>query len=99
MKKQKTLLLILMLLMAVASTATVYAQTGGDYDLSWWTVDGGGGQLSGDGYTLTGTIGQPDAGNLGNLSGDDYTLSGGFWSHFSEWLLDFIEIYLPLIAR
>ena len=96
MKKQKTLLLILMLLMAVASTATVYAQTGGDYDLSWWTVDGGGGQLSGDGYTLTGTIGQPDA---ANISGDDYTLSGGFWSRFTEWLLDSIEIYLPLIVR
>jgi len=49
---------------------------GTGYDISWFTVDGGGG-LSGDGsYALTGTVGQPDA---GALTGDVYTLAGGFW--------------------
>ena len=48
----------------------------GDYDLSWWTVDGGSGESSGGSYTLAGTIGQPDA---GALSGGSYTLVGGFW--------------------
>ena len=46
------------------------------FDLSWWTVDGGGGSLDGGGYSLSGTTGQPDA---GALSGGAYTLSGGFW--------------------
>lgn len=46
------------------------------YDLSWWTVDGGGGQSSGGVYTLSGTVGQADA---GALSGGNYTIAGGFW--------------------
>ncbi|GAH65137.1 unnamed protein product, partial [marine sediment metagenome] len=52
------------------------AQSGGDYELSWSTIDGGGGTSSGGPYTLTGTIGQPDA---DWASGGDYELLGGFW--------------------
>jgi len=48
-----------------------------DYDLSWHTIDGGGGTSSGDAFTLSGTIGQPDA---GSMSGGDFTLVGGFWA-------------------
>jgi hypothetical protein len=33
------------------------AQTGGPYELTWSTIDGGGGQSSGGPYVLTGTIG------------------------------------------
>jgi hypothetical protein len=50
------------------------------YDLAWWTIDGGGGTSSGGTYSVTGTIGQPDA---GVLSGGNYTLEGGFWSAFA----------------
>ena len=46
------------------------------YDLSWWTVDGGGGNASGGPYALGGTVGQPDA---GTLTGGDYSLRGGLW--------------------
>ena len=55
--------------------AGALAQTGGGFDLSWSTVDGGGGASSG-GFSLEGTIGQPDA---GTLSGGGFTLQGGFW--------------------
>jgi len=49
----------------------------GGYNLSWWTVDGGGGSFSsGPGYSLGGTLGQPDA---GVLNGPGYTLTGGLW--------------------
>ncbi len=48
---------------------------GGDFDLSWYTIDGGGGTSTGDGFVLRGTIGQPDA---GTLSGGDFELRGGF---------------------
>ena len=63
------------------------------YDLSWWTVDGGGhtGDSSGT-YTLSGTVGQPDAGVLAQ---GDYTLYGGFWSAVRTKL----RVYLPLISR
>ncbi len=46
------------------------------YDLSWYTIDGGGATSSvGGEYSLGGTIAQPDA---GTLTGGVYTLSGGF---------------------
>lgn len=79
----------LLLLVSSVSAATLDA----DYDLSWWTVDGGGVTLStGEGYSLGGTIGQPDA---GVLTGDGYTLAGGFWSG----ALVGYRIYLPLVVR
>jgi hypothetical protein len=46
------------------------------YSIDWWTIDGGGGTSSNGPYTLTGTIGQPDA---GVMSGGNFTLVGGFW--------------------
>lgn len=46
------------------------------YAIDWYTIDGGGGTSSGGGYTLSGTIGQSDA---GTLVGGNYVLQGGFW--------------------
>ncbi len=57
-------------------TAHALAQSGGDYTLTWSTIDGGGGTSSGGAYVLTGTIGQPDA---AWSSGGQYELLGGFW--------------------
>jgi hypothetical protein len=48
----------------------------GRYEISWSTIDGGGGVSSGGQYVVTGTIGQPDA---GYSAGGDYELIGGFW--------------------
>ena len=60
------------------------------YALDWWTVDGGGGALSGGAYTLMGTAGQPDAGPV--LEGGGYALVGGFWNAAAE-----CRVYLPLV--
>jgi hypothetical protein len=46
------------------------------YSIDWFTVDGGGGTSSGGTFSVTGTIGQPDA---GHMSGGSYTIDGGFW--------------------
>jgi uncharacterized repeat protein (TIGR01451 family) len=49
------------------------------YDINWWTVDGGGAMnATGGTYTLSGTIGQPDAG--GPATGGSFTLHSGFWA-------------------
>ena len=67
--------------------------TGATYDLSWWTVDGGGQTFStGGDYTLSGTGGQPDA---GVLEGNGYTLTGGFWGGAAAQY----NVYLPLVVR
>ena len=63
---------------ACALSATpIHAQSGGQFELSWSTIDGGGGRSSGGQFTLNGTIGQPDA---GVLAGGNFKLDGGFWS-------------------
>jgi hypothetical protein len=72
------------------------ALAAGSYDLSWWTVDGGGGTSNGGGYTLNGTLGQPDAGTL--ASGGAYTLAGGFW-HGGVAASPELIIYLPLLTK
>jgi hypothetical protein len=64
------------------------SQTGGQYDLGWNTIDGGGGVSSGGEYILRGTIGQPDA---GVMSGGDYELAGGFWSSIPVCIVDFYQ--------
>jgi hypothetical protein len=64
------------LFVALAIVGITYAQSGGDYILTWSTIDGGGGQSASGQYALSGTIGQPDA---GSMSGGQYELLGGFW--------------------
>ena len=77
--------------------AAVYAQSSSSYELSWWTVDGGGGNLSGAGYTLNGSAGQPDAGIMEN---DGYTLGGGFWAGVAHsGGAAPTAVYLPLVMR
>ena len=46
-------------------------------DMSWWTVDSGGGVSSGGSFSLEGTIGQPESGVSSHCG---YVLSGGHWS-------------------
>ena len=47
------------------------------FAIDWFSIDGGGGTSAGGVFSLSGTIGQPDA---GTLTGDNFTLEGGFWS-------------------
>ncbi len=50
---------------------------GQSYSIDWSTIDGGSGTSTGGGYSVSGSIGQPDA---GKMSGGIFTLDGGFWS-------------------
>jgi hypothetical protein len=60
---------------AFALVASIVLAT--PYAIDWWTVDGGGGTSTGGGYTVSGTIGQPDAG--GPMTNGQYSVTGGFW--------------------
>ena len=57
----------------------------GQFSIDWHTVDGGGGISEGGGFTVQGTIGQPDA---GAMAGGDYLLAGGFWPAFTFCFVD-----------
>jgi hypothetical protein len=72
----KAMLLALLVILTTALTAR--AQTAQNYSIDWHKVAGGGGTSTGAGYSLSGTIGQHDAG--GPLIGGNFSLTGGFWS-------------------
>ena len=78
MKKQFYAIAGLVSALLLLGVVIVQAQSGGGYDLSWWTTDGGSGTVSGGGYLLQGTAGQPDAGTPATAGG--YTLTSGFWT-------------------
>ena len=70
---------------------------GGGFDLTWFTVDGGGASgLGGGGFTLSGTAGQPEA---GATSGGGYALVGGFWAGLGGQPEPRAYLYLPLVLR
>jgi hypothetical protein len=94
-KMRRGVLLLLGAGVLLLSVGLVALAQGG-YELSWWTVDGGGYIYStGGGYELGGTAGQPDA---GVLAGGGYTLGGGFWRGGKVVLPPF-HVYLPLVVR
>lgn len=65
------------LALILALTTVAWAD---DFEIGWWTVDGGGHMWStGGGFSLGGTIGQPDA-NPGPLTSEALSLVGGFWA-------------------
>jgi len=48
------------------------------YSVDWYKIAGGGGTSTGGLYSVSGTIGQPDASDA--MTGGNYSLTGGFWS-------------------
>jgi hypothetical protein len=67
----------LVLALALAAVG-VRAQS---YSIDWSTIDGGGGTSTGGVYSVSGTIGQPDAGPA--MTGGSFSVTGGFWSLLS----------------
>ena len=70
----KKLLILLALLIPMIS----FAQS---YSIDWHKISGGGGTSSGGQYSLSGTIGQPDASSA--MTGGSYSLTGGFWALYT----------------
>ena len=78
------------LVFAASIIAPGLSHAGDDYRIDWYTVDGGGGtSTSADqSYSLSGTIGQPDAEVVSLCSADGgagcanatYEVTGGFWA-------------------
>ena len=70
--------LTLSLLSAFCFQLSAFSQS---YSIDWSTLDGGGGTSTGGVYSVTGTIGQPDAG--GPMTNGQYSVIGGFWASAS----------------
>ncbi len=103
MKRKVTRIVLAIFVLSIAlafSQVTISAQTGGTYDLTWSSLDGGGAMPAGSTggtYSLGGTIGQADA---GPLTGGNYQLSGGFWLALVSALPSSnFNLYLPIILK
>ena len=68
-------------IMVALALALPLLATAQSYSINWYKVAGGGGTATGGVYSLSGTIGQPDA--SAQMSGGSYSLTGGFWAIIS----------------
>jgi hypothetical protein len=93
MKKATIFLMLVLLLFLVVAFAF---QQG--YEINWWSVDGGAGTSTGDGFSVSGIIGQPDAGPA--MSSDTYTVTGGYWHAGLDPVIHGDQlVFLPLLMR
>jgi hypothetical protein len=60
---------------------TASLASGQTYSIDWYKIAGGGGTSSNGQYSVSGTIGQHDAGGL--MIGGGYSATGGFWSLYA----------------
>jgi len=68
----------LKLISALASAFVACTALADDpFDLSWFSIDGGGGSSTNGIFTINGTIGQPDAGR--STAPPFFSLMGGYW--------------------
>ena len=51
------------------------------YTIDWYKIAAGGGTSTNGQYSVSGTLGQPDAGSA--MSGGGYSLTGGFWALYA----------------
>jgi hypothetical protein len=70
--------LVLGALLVFAGAFALRAQ---NYSIDWHKVSGGGGSSTGGVYSVSGTVGQHDAG--GPMTGGSYSLYGGFWALYA----------------
>jgi hypothetical protein len=78
--RRPVIAILIALALGHAAPPNARAQTGGPYALTWSSIAGSGGTLSGapgTGYLLSGSVGQPFA---GPISGGGYAIQGGFWN-------------------
>ncbi|HEX5399895.1 MAG TPA: hypothetical protein VFY06_12700 [Verrucomicrobiae bacterium] len=71
-------MVLLLMVLAFCFQLSVFAQS---YSINWHKIAGGGGTSTNEQYTVSGTIGQHDAG--GPMTGGNYSLTGGFWAFIS----------------
>lgn len=90
----KQTVLVLAALLLLSGAATVSAQSGGPFTLTWDAIVAGGGISTGGAYTLSDRVGRPDA---GISSGGAFTLTDGFTGAGGS--NSTRKVYLPTVLR
>jgi hypothetical protein len=92
---RRFLLVISTILVLLVAVSLASAQSR-DLDLVWFTIEGIGASSAGNGYTLSGTVGQADP---GSPTSGIYSVEGGFWEVTTASAVLSSEVYLPLIQK
>lgn len=77
---KRKIIIVSSLLIVLISAITFAQSSGGDFEITKSTIDNGGGTSSNAEFSVTGTIGQPDA-NRQISKGGGFALAGGFWAN------------------
>jgi hypothetical protein len=93
-QSRKTFFCSLVFAATVSLSVTSLAQS---YSIDWYKVSGGGGTSTGGVYTVSGTIGQYDAG--GGLSGGNYVVTGGFWAIYAVQTLGAPNLFITKLGN
>jgi len=70
------------MLITIGFCGLLSAQSGGSYLIKKYSINNGGGVLSGGSYQLTSSIAQVDASN--RMSNGAYSLSAGMWHQYTD---------------
>ena len=89
--------IIILVIVCLALTAPVLAQSSANYDLSWHVIAGGGGRVTSTSYALLGSTGQPLVGTM--MTSGGHTLCSGFWCSEEGGGTVKGRTYLPLIMK
>lgn len=81
-KWKRTIWITLTLVLLLVSLAMASAAPQAIYGLPWYTMDAGGGAISGGVYRMNATIGQAEDGKM--VSGGNYRLYSGYWGAFKD---------------
>lgn len=101
MKPKRIVLFLLTAVLCLMAAATLLALpplAPANLSIPWWTADGGGDTSQGGPFSLSGTAGQADA---GQMTGGSFTLTGGFWNGATGGVSggETTQIYLPFIRQ
>lgn len=101
MKLKRIVLFLLVAVLCLAAVATLLALpelAPSNLTIPWWSVDGGGGTSVGGSFSLSGTAGQADA---GQVSGGSFTLTSGFWNRLTGGIAggETSQVYLPYSTK
>jgi hypothetical protein len=104
MKKRRTFLIVAVVALLLSILAlglpkpTASAQTGDGFDLSWNVMagGGGGGPLSGDGFTIRSTVSQLAIGPADD--GGSFLVRQGYWYGLGGATPTF-DIFIPIIFK
>lgn len=92
-------LVLALTVLVFLSTRSANASTSQNvaYGIEWYTIDAGGDMSSkGGGFTLGGTIGQPDA---GAHAGSVHSVVGGFWGGLQSAASNSMRLFMPLLRK